>query len=147
MECVPSFRDVWVRCVGVPLCAWNAVMFERIAKKVGSLLELEDISKARPSFEFCRLRVRTSVVSRLDRKIDVLIDGKEFSIGVWEEWEDVAGLKGGQGAETGKTWVSDTSESLPENVAAWISGSLEKEWRSEVGEEEGGGGERGRCYY
>ncbi|CAL0312200.1 unnamed protein product [Lupinus luteus] len=74
----------------------------------------------------------------------VTIDGKQFNIGVWEEWEGVAGLKGGQGVEKCSSGVSESvsSEALPKNVTAWISDSLEKEWRSEVGDEVGGGGSR-----
>ncbi|CAL0314003.1 unnamed protein product [Lupinus luteus] len=37
---------------------------------------------------------------------------------------------------------SVSSEALPENITAWISDSLEKEWRSEVGDEVRGGGSR-----
>ncbi|CAL0299872.1 unnamed protein product [Lupinus luteus] len=112
--------------------------------EVGSLHELEDMSKTRPSFEFCRMGFRTSSVSRVYIYLVVTIDGKVFNIGVWEEWEGLVGSTGGQGIEKGSSWISDSVsyEALPENVTTWIADSLEKEWKSEEGEEDGGGGSR-----
>ncbi|CAL0303224.1 unnamed protein product [Lupinus luteus] len=119
--------DVRVRCVGVPLCAWNVALFEQIANEMGSLLGLDDMSRNRLSFEFCRMRIITTIKSRLDRELIVAIDEKEFIIGE---------------VERGRMIVSDSlvsSEDLLENIVAWISNSLEKEWRMKEVVDDGAG--------
>ncbi|CAL0331270.1 unnamed protein product [Lupinus luteus] len=111
-------------------------------EEVGSLLELDDLSRTRSSFEFFRMRVRTSVVSTVDKVLVVDIDGIMVNIGVWEEAGGVVAVLGGHGVQKGPSWVleSEYSKAIPDNVAAWLSVAMDSEWRSAEGEGFGGGG-------
>ncbi|CAL0310742.1 unnamed protein product [Lupinus luteus] len=83
-ELVVGFRDVWLRCYGLPLHAWNVALFEKLANHFGSLLPMEFDSALKLSFGPCWLRVRTNCCRVIDQTLVVRVDGKDFSVHVKE---------------------------------------------------------------
>ncbi|CAL0303330.1 unnamed protein product [Lupinus luteus] len=84
-DLVVGYRNVWLQCQGIPPHAWNVSFFHLIAKEFGSLRSVDDATKLKVSFENCYLFVRTPIQSHISRSIEVLVNGKVFSVEVWED--------------------------------------------------------------
>ncbi|CAL0319643.1 unnamed protein product [Lupinus luteus] len=126
-NCVPDCRFVWIRCFGIPVHAWTDIFLERLASEFGSLVSVDGNSRNPISFEFCRLLIKSSFLTRLDNSIGVAIDGKDFAIWVREEEGGLMVLPSRKEVVLSESFVSDSldSDEDSEKLPAWISNSLD----------------------
>ncbi|KAK8652757.1 hypothetical protein V6N13_126782 [Hibiscus sabdariffa] len=80
LEC----RRVWISVFGVPVHAWSRDTFKRLVSHWGSLIVLEEATVEPSSFERGRMLVETSVLDRIEERLELSVDGHIFPIRITE---------------------------------------------------------------
>ncbi|CAL0324595.1 unnamed protein product [Lupinus luteus] len=124
LDLVVEYRDVWLHCTGIPLQAWSEKFFHQLGNVFGSLQLVDDETRLKTSFEHCRLLIRTRCPSRINQSLVVLVDGKKFSINVWEvlgsdEFGRILSKKGGCGHSLQDGSGSANDDSMAESDS-WL---------------------------
>ncbi|KAL4326071.1 hypothetical protein GQ457_11G031760 [Hibiscus cannabinus] len=79
LEC----RRAWISVFGVPVHAWSRDTFERLVSHWGSVILLEEATAEPSSFERGRVLVESSVLERIEERLELVVEGQSSS-------EDVA---------------------------------------------------------
>lgn len=78
-------RNTWIRCLGIPLHAWNEQFFKLITASLGKFCSLDNSTSKRHRFDFGRVLIKTSIQESINRALKVMIKGQIFSIRLIEE--------------------------------------------------------------
>jgi hypothetical protein len=101
-------REVWLRCRGVPLHAWDESLFRQIADRFGSFIEVDPYTANRSKLDIPRVKISLSKMESIDSVISILVMGKTYQVWVVEEGEcEVVGCDRG-GRHVGE-WVLTAS--------------------------------------
>ena len=85
-ELTVHWREVWLRCWGVPVQVWGQEVFIRISGLFGEPVMVDPSTLAAGSFDCGRVRVRLPVAShRVDEVVDIDLGGYVVAIRVLEE--------------------------------------------------------------
>lgn len=80
---VSQNRSVWTRWIGVPLQAWSLRFFCLGSSKMGSLIELHEVTKRKEKLDEAFVQIYTGLKS-VDRIISCRIDGACFQVKIEE---------------------------------------------------------------
>ena len=80
-----SVRTVWLRFYGVPLHAWNPLIFEEIGGRFGEVLGVAKETEERSELLFGRVCIKTESHQFLNHLVDLVIFGNIFPITIREE--------------------------------------------------------------
>lgn len=106
-------RVVWVRCLGVPLVAWDREVFKEIGDKVGKVIEVAKETMEKEFLEFERIRLRVEDF-RVIKKIFYLKSfGYSYPISVIEEQGSQIAEEIEERAQIHGVRVETTREVLP----------------------------------
>jgi hypothetical protein len=86
-ETVHDRRLVWLRCLGVPLHAWEESLFCSIASSFGTWLETDPVTLKRKRLDVARFKISTSKMYCLDKELNISVLGKQYKVFVMEERE------------------------------------------------------------
>jgi hypothetical protein len=78
-------REVWLRCRGVPLHAWDESLFRTIAESLGTFIELDEDTLNLSNFEVARVKISTSRMAFIDTMVNIMVLEKQYQISVAEE--------------------------------------------------------------
>lgn len=78
-------RTVWTRWYGVPLHAWNTNFFSMVCAKVGLFLKMDSIDEQKLYVNAARVLLSATCLTKIDKVMQVNIDGISYSIRVVEE--------------------------------------------------------------
>lgn len=78
-------RFVWLKCRGVPIQAWNASTFKRIGESWGDFINLDEETMRELSYDIGRMLITTDYELPFDEWINILINGINYRVRVWEE--------------------------------------------------------------
>ncbi|KAI8531881.1 hypothetical protein RHMOL_Rhmol11G0170400 [Rhododendron molle] len=78
-------RFAWVSCQGVPLNVWNAKTFEQIGGLWGYFIKLEVATLKELSFTKGRFLIATEEIQRINRWIQIEVEGVVYDVKVSEE--------------------------------------------------------------
>ncbi|KAL4369087.1 hypothetical protein GQ457_05G024400 [Hibiscus cannabinus] len=80
LEC----RRAWISVFGVPVHAWSRDTFERLVSHWGSVILLEEATAEPSSFERGRVLVESSVLERIEERLELVVEGQVFPIRLTE---------------------------------------------------------------
>jgi len=78
-------KTVWARCRGLPLSLWTVDCFRKVLHKVGTLMEVDEATLNWERVEYARLKVRTTVASKVQICEEAWINKRVYQISVEEE--------------------------------------------------------------
>ncbi|KAL4376983.1 hypothetical protein GQ457_02G029440 [Hibiscus cannabinus] len=105
LEC----RRAWISVFGVPVHAWSRDTFERLVSHWGSVILLEDATAEPSSFERGRVLVESSVLERIEERLELVVEGQVFPIRLTESDTLLRGPR---------VYGSSESQSSSEDVAS-----------------------------
>ncbi|KAL4368431.1 hypothetical protein GQ457_05G036100 [Hibiscus cannabinus] len=76
LEC----RRAWISVFCVPVHAWSRDTFERLVSHWGSVILLEEATAEPSSFERGRVLVESSVLERIEERLELVVEGQVFPI-------------------------------------------------------------------
>lgn len=78
-------RFVWLKCTGVPIQAWNTSTFRRIGESWGDFINLDEETMKELSYDIGRMLITTEYECSIDEWINILINGRNYRVRVWEK--------------------------------------------------------------
>lgn len=78
-------RFVWISCYGMPLNVWNVPSFQAIGSNWGDFIEVDENTLQEASYEKGRILIATENPSKIEGKIQLIVEGKRYMIRVEEE--------------------------------------------------------------
>lgn len=78
-------RFVWISCYGMPLNVWNVPSFRAIGSNWGHFIEVYENTLKEASYEKGRLLIATEHPSKIEGKVQLIVDGKRYMVRVEEE--------------------------------------------------------------
>lgn len=82
---VGSSRLTWIKCLGVPLHAWNEKFFSDITVSLGKFCMVDDSTANKARLDFGRILIKTSIPETINRVITIQVDDQIFKIRLIEE--------------------------------------------------------------
>lgn len=82
---VAKERYAWVRCLGVPLHAWNGYLFQKLVTCFGRFVTMDSSTMFKKRFDVARVMIQTSSSEVVNRILKVKINGDFYAIRVVEE--------------------------------------------------------------
>lgn len=81
----PGNRLTWLRCMGMPLNAWNVEGFRKILLRYGSLISVADETQTMENLQYARVLIRTASVKPINEFFKAKVNGVEYDIRIMEE--------------------------------------------------------------
>jgi len=78
-------KTVWAKCRGLPLSLWTVGCFRKVLHKVGTLVDVDEVTLNWERVKYARLKVRTAVASKVHICEEVWINERVYQISVVEE--------------------------------------------------------------
>ncbi|XP_058747116.1 uncharacterized protein LOC131620113 [Vicia villosa] len=85
VEALDASRAVWLRVFGIPCVGWNSEVFSSIANLFGSFISVDDSTASGRSFEAARIQVCIDLNCSIPDSVNLVLDGKAFSLFIKEE--------------------------------------------------------------
>jgi hypothetical protein len=99
-------RGAWLRVYGIPVHAWNDSFFRLTVSGIGRFLYVDECTMDKGRLDFARILIVTPELEIVNRLSDFVIDGRQYSIKIVEEW----GYNIGEDAFMSKGEVDSTPE-------------------------------------
>lgn len=82
---VNSHREVWTNWCGIPIRAWSSTFFSLVCTQVRRFVRLDKETEDKKNLGVARVLVSATIMSHIDKTLNVRIDGEIFKIRVIEE--------------------------------------------------------------
>ncbi|XP_058747128.1 uncharacterized protein LOC131620126 [Vicia villosa] len=122
---VDNDRDIWIRLYGVPSMTWNFDFFVGLGNKIGKFICVDENTSSRSCMDIARIMITVPLLFHLEDFVNVVIDGKEYSLVVREDSFGPLRISSAQKENNRKDLETSSSEFEDENNLA--SGKSEGE--------------------
>ncbi|WJX32140.1 hypothetical protein P8452_20505 [Trifolium repens] len=78
-------RELWVKVFGIPLHAWGDNLFKVVGARFGEFIDYDDTTASRARLDVARLKIATSIRSRIEAPVEIVVMGMVFELWVVEE--------------------------------------------------------------
>ncbi|KAK8575647.1 hypothetical protein V6N12_063315 [Hibiscus sabdariffa] len=79
-DCAMGCRRVWISIFGVSIHAWSRETFERVMSHWGNVILMAKETLEPSSFERGRVLIETGVLDRIEERLELVVEGRKFSI-------------------------------------------------------------------
>ena len=79
-------RVAWLRVYGTPIHAWNTKFFKLCVSHCGKFVRTDECTVDKGRIDFARVLITTTSLEVLNTTTVVLVDGRQVSIKLMEEW-------------------------------------------------------------
>lgn len=82
---VVKIRMVWVNIFGIPGLAWNAEFFKELSTRMETFIRVDEHTTNWDYFDIARIMIRIDIDVKIEKRLKVEINGKEFILILQED--------------------------------------------------------------